>query len=239
MIFAAGFGKRLGALSQDNPKPLMDINGKAILEIVVDNLKAAGVDEIVVNTHYLPEKIRDYAARRNNFGIKLHFIFEPQILGTGGGLKNAEAHFADCDEFFVHNADVYCELNLKKMLLAHKGSGAAATLAVMDRKTSRYLVFNDDSALIGWENPDENKSDIINDPSKGKRLAFSGIQIVSKSFFNFIRDETGQFSIIRGYMNAAKSGQKILGHRIDESFWIDIGTESQLFALRDRLARAP
>lgn len=237
MVFAAGFGKRLGALTQNNPKPLIDINGKAMLERVIENLKAAGVDEVVINTHYLPEKIKDYVAARNNFGIKVSLIYEPEILGTGGGLKNAEQYFRDSQDIIVHNADVYCDLNLKRMLLVHRSSGAAATLAVMDRKTSRYLVFNDRSEMIGWENPEENKSDLVSSAA-GSRLAFSGIQIVSRTFFDFLRGEQGEFSIIRGYLNAIKAGQKVLGHRIDDTFWIDVGTESSLHALREKLARA-
>lgn len=236
MIFAAGFGKRLGALSASLPKPLVDVNGKAIIELVVENLKRAGVDELVINLHYLSDKIKEYFKTKANFGLKVTFLYEPEILGTGGGLKNAEKQLIDGGPFIVHNADVYCDADLSKLVTAHKNSQALATLAVMERKSSRYLVFDENDCLAGWENPEENLSNILNPDNSGQRLAFSGIQVLSPELFEFLRPETGQFSIIRAYMNAAKAGKKIMAHRIDNNHWVDIGTPQTLEALRVKLS---
>ncbi len=235
MILAAGFGKRLGELTKETPKCLIEVGGKTMLEHVIEKLKSAHVTSLVINLHHLSEKVRSYCKSKNNFGLHIDFTLEQEILGTGGGVKIAETYLSENESFYVYNADVYSEIDLLEMARLHKKEKAISTLAVMKRDTSRYLLFGKDETLKGWENPKENKSNLIGTDKNLDRLAFTGIQIVSREIFSYMRDEKTPFSIITSYINAAMASKKVLGFRADNSFWIDVGTPETLKSLRDRL----
>lgn len=232
MILAAGLGTRLGKLSEQLPKCLMPIGHTTLLEHVVDRLKAVGVSEVVINLHYLPEQVKTYVREKKNFGIAVNFSLEPNILGTGGGLKQAQGFFGEKDPIIVHNADVYCEFDLSELIKAHSQHQAIATLAIMKRNTERALLFNSNCELVGWDNKGTEKNMIL---GAGERFGFSGIQIVSPRIFEFMRNEAGSFSIITTYMEAARAGESVRGYDLGGNFWIDAGTPERLEELRTRL----
>lgn len=155
------------------------------------------------------------------------------MLGTGGGLKKASGYFSDGADFFLYNADIYCDLDLRAMLESHRKRSALATLGVMDRKTSRYLVFDNDGRLLGWNNPDSQENRLIGNASisSGVNLAFSGIHVISPRLFSFMDEDDGSFSIIRSYVRAAEAGELIGAFRIDKNFWVDVGTPEKLSEL--------
>jgi MurNAc alpha-1-phosphate uridylyltransferase len=232
MILAAGLGTRLGKITDATPKCLVNIGGKTLLEAVVENLQRAGVQEIVINLHHLAAQVQTFVEQRKNFGLRIHFSHEPQILGTGGGLKQARQWLGE-ENFFVHNADIYSTVNLQALRTAHEKSGAIATLAVMKRETDRALVFTQHGNLVGWDNAKENKSDLL---GQGERFGFSGIQIVSPKLFEFMEQEQGSFSIIRPYMKAARAGLDIKAFEMTDAYWIDAGTPERLEKLRSDIA---
>ena len=100
MILAAGYGKRLGNLTKDTPKPLIEVKGKALIDFHIDKLIAIGCEKIVINVHYLAEKIINHVSAKYIDAIDIIFSHEENILGTGGGIKNAVKHF-DQDDFLV------------------------------------------------------------------------------------------------------------------------------------------
>ena len=107
MILAAGLGTRLGALTKDRPKALMPIDTqRTILDVVVERLRSAGVTELIINLHYRGELIRKHVQEKGAYGIKVQFSEEPEILGTGGGIRNVESFFKGANYFLVHNCDV-------------------------------------------------------------------------------------------------------------------------------------
>ncbi len=103
MVLAAGFGARMKPLTDTTPKPLLPINGRAMLDIALDHLKGAGVRRVIVNGHYLADQIKHHLATRQD--IETIFLFEPAILDTGGGVKNALAYFGD-KPFFLLGGDM-------------------------------------------------------------------------------------------------------------------------------------
>ena len=236
MILAAGLGSRLGALTADTPKCLMKIGEKTILEYVVENLKKAGVNSIVINLHYLAPVVKEFIHKKNSFDIEILFTYEAELLGTGGGVKNAR-HFMDNEELFlVHNADVYTTLDLASMVNAHRECESLVTLGVMDRSTSRPLIFDADNQLAGWKSIENNVGDAIADAGAVFPLAFSGIQVLSPGIFKYMETQSGAFSIIRTYMHAARASERIRAYRMDSAYWIDIGKPNQLEELRSRIA---
>ena len=104
MILAAGFGKRLGDITKNTPKPLVEIGNTCCLDISVNALKQAGFKRIIINTHYLAEQIAEHVKRYNDLEIILSY--EPVLLETAGGIRNVLAEF-DSKPFVVANADMY------------------------------------------------------------------------------------------------------------------------------------
>lgn len=112
MILAAGFGKRLGHLTQSTPKPLIKVKGQPLIKYHISKLLAADYSQIVINTHYLSDEIINYVENEFNNDPRIIFSIEKEILGTGGGIKKALHHFGN-DDFLVLNSDIYSDLDYK------------------------------------------------------------------------------------------------------------------------------
>ena len=154
MILAAGLGTRLRPLTDDRPKALVEIDGRTMLEITLSRLRNFGVREVIINVHHFADMILDYLKANDNFGMRIEVSREDVLLDTGGGLKKAAYFFLgdSCrseEPFIVHNVDVLSTIDLRRMVQFHTENQALATLAVQDRKTSRYLLFDDQLQLCG------------------------------------------------------------------------------------------
>ena len=112
MILAAGFGKRLGHLTQSTPKPLIKVKGQPLIKYHLSKLLAADYSQIVINTHYLSDEIINYVKNEFDNDPRIIFSIEKEILGTGGGIKKALHHFGN-DDFLVLNSDIYSDLDYK------------------------------------------------------------------------------------------------------------------------------
>lgn len=234
MIFAAGKGMRLKPLTDHTPKALVKINNVPMLEINIKKLIAIGVREMIINVHHLADQIIDFLNSNDNFGIRIEISDETnELLDTGGGLKKASWFFDDNEPFFLHNADVISNINLLDMLKYHIKNNALATLAVRERKSSRYFIFNDNLNLCGWENTKTNERIITNFCNKTKNLAFSGIHIINPTIFNYLNDEK-IFSIVQSYIDVSKD-ECIKAYRHDNSFWFDIGESNKLRSAEEYL----
>ncbi len=228
MILAAGRGTRLRPLTDRVPKALVEVHGMPMLEHVARRLIDAGADRLIVNTHHLGEQVQNFIAERNIPGVEW-FISkeETEILDTGGGLLAAQQFFSKDAPFFLHNVDVLCNADLSAMYRAASKSDALATLAVMERDASRYLLFDEDG-LCGHGNRETGVERYAREPrGETQQLGFSGIHVISPRIFNHIQED-GAFSIITLYMRLAAEGKAILPWRIDEAEWIDIGTPEKL-----------
>ncbi len=235
MIFAAGLGTRLKPLTDHMPKALVPVAGKPMLEHVIDKLKAAGFDEIVINVHHFAQQIIDFVKAKDNFGIQIWISDETEeLLDTGGGIKKA-AHFFD-EPFLVHNADILSNVDLKALYEHHIASGNDATLLVSPRKTVRYLLFNEGNRLCGWVNKDtlQTKPEgFVYQPEIQKEYAFGGIHIISPTLFNYMGDEwTGKFSIMDFYLKTCGIA-KLGGYAKEDLQLIDIGKPDTLAKAED------
>ena len=235
MIFAAGVGSRLGSITKDLPKCLVEAGGQTMLEHVVERLKSAGVRAIMINLHHHADQICAFVKSRNSFGIDVQFSNEETLLNTGGGLKAAQDFFSDQKDFFVHNCDVYSDIDLAVLLRAHRQHQAIATLAVMRRKSDRQLVFDQQLNLLGWRNLLNGQEQLSSSAADTISAAFSGIQVVSPALFQTMQQQSGSFGIISSYLLAVERGQSVKGSLFDNSFWIDIGTPEKLQELQLRL----
>lgn len=227
MIFAAGVGSRLKELTRDTPKCLMEVGGKTMLEHVVDRLKAAGVTGVAINVHHHADKVTRFVQERNNFNLEVVISHETTLLDTGGGLKKVASFFSGEDAFLIHNADIYSTFDLSHLVKSHRAHNAVATLAVMARDSRRGLYFDPAYHLVGWTGEES-------PPDSSALLNFSGISVASHEIFSHMGSED-VFSIIKTFLAAARTTQRVWGERIQDAEWTDIGTPEQLEALRKRL----
>ncbi len=227
MILAAGLGTRLRPLTDDRPKALVEINGRTLLEITLDRLRSFGVSEVIINVYHFADMIRDYLKTNNNFGMRVEVSREEVLLDTGGGLKKAAYFFvgdstSSEEPFIVHNVDVLSTIDLRRMVQFHSDHQALATLAVQDRKTSRYLLFDGQLLLCGRRAGNDKEHELVRAAERSQALAFSGIHIISPRLLRMMSEE-GAFSIITTYLRLAGQGEKIVAFRADEYYWRDLG----------------
>jgi NDP-sugar pyrophosphorylase family protein len=228
MILAAGLGTRLKPLTGDRPKALVTVAGRTLLQITLERLRTFDVKEVIVNTHHYAEMIQEYLTANQNFGMRIEISREPTLLDTGGGLKNAAWFFLnstnESDEpFILHNVDIISTIDLASVVRFHIEHSALATLAVQDRETSRYLLFDDHGQLR-----DRSATRAVEDADLHP-LAFSGIHIISTEIFNKMPEE-GAFSIIDAYLHLAAQGERIIAYRADDCYWRDLGRPGSLIA---------
>lgn len=202
-VFAAGLGTRLKPLTDDKPKALVTVNDKTLIDIVIDNLSSQGINQFVVNIHHFADMIvKSLSARKN-----VAFSDERALLcDTGGAIKHARELLGN-DTFLVHNVDIISNFSLGFMLEHHK-EDRLATLLVSARKTSRYLLFDQEMRLVGWmnETTGEIKTPFENlDVDKCIKLAFSGIHLINPKIHTIMNGWPDKFSIIDFYLdNAAR-----------------------------------
>ncbi|HEY7352154.1 MAG TPA: nucleotidyltransferase family protein [Terriglobales bacterium] len=232
MVLAAGLGTRLRPLTNDRPKALVEVAGRTLLEITLSRLRKFGVREVIINVHHLAKMIEDYLRENRNFGMHIELSREEELLlDTGGGLKKAGYFFQDQtgreEPFILHNVDVISNIDLNEMLKCHLKHEALATLALHDRQTSRYLLFDDDLQLCGRKAGRDGKSEFVRQVSHPRQLAFSGIHIVSPRLISMITEQ-GVFSIIQTYLRLAAAGERISAFRADEYYWRDLGKSENI-----------
>src|SRR5947199_572299 len=176
MILAAGLGTRLRPLTNDRPKALVKVAGKTLLEITLRRLTECGIREVIVNVHHFADMVVDYVKQHDNFGLRLEISREDVLLDTGGGLQKAGWFFQGDDEPFVlHNVDVISTIDLHRMLEFHEQSKALATLAVQDRQTSRYLLFDPHNRLCGRRTGPGGTPEMVTTAPHTEALAFSRV----------------------------------------------------------------
>ena len=225
MVLAAGLGTRLRPLTNDRPKALVEVGGRTLLEITLTRLREFGIHNVIINVHHYADMVMARVKAAGNFGMQIEFSREEILLDTGGGLKKAAWFLqnAQNDEpFILHNVDVLSTIDLAQMVQFHKAKKALATLAVHNRKTSRYLLFDEHAQLCGRRFVNEQKTELVRRAERMTELAFSGIHVISPRIFSLLTED-GVFSIVPAYLRLAALGEKILAFPADEYYWCDLG----------------
>lgn len=263
MIFCAGLGTRLKPLTDTMPKALVPMAGKPLLQWQVEKLRDAGITDIVVNVHHFPDMIIDAVRANDGWGANIRISDErDQLLDTGGGLRKAwrEGLLPASEPVLACNVDILSNINLPELIHTYtsssllpcggrSGGGLPSLLVVSERQTQRYLLFDEQNYLCGWTNiatgeikPSSLQSSIINPQSSIKRLAFSGMQILSPEVFEYmdsVASEKGdKFSLIDFYLQILNPQSSIInlkayvpsGYRMMDVGKIDQITEAELFA---------
>jgi len=227
MILAAGLGTRLRPLTNDRPKALVEINGRTLLEITLARLRSFGVNEVIVNVHHFADQLVDYLRAHANFGMRIEVSREDELLDTGGGLKKAAWFFQEDSTnehapFLLYNVDVLSNIDLSRMLDTHNDTRALATLAVQNRSTSRYLLFDDHNRLCGRRAGRDGTLELVRPCPSPRALAFSGIHVISPRLLPILT-ERDAFSIVTSYLRLAAQEENIQAFPADDYYWRDLG----------------
>lgn len=232
MVLAAGLGTRLRPLTNGCPKALVEVAGRTLLEITLTRLRSFGINDVIINVHHFADLILDYLKAHDNFGMRVAVSREDVLLDTGGGLKKAGYFFLNDSgrseqPFILHNVDVISTIDLLHMVQFHSESRALATLAVQDRQTSRYLLFDGNLQLCGRRTGRDGESELVRSSAQTQALAFAGIHVISPRLLPIMKEE-GAFSIVNSYLRLASQGEKIQAFRADEYYWRDLGRPEDL-----------
>lgn len=186
MILCAGYGTRLGSLTEELPKPMLPINERPMLEYIIANLARCGFDDIAVNLHFKPQVIREYFGDGEDFGVRITYSYEPELLGTAGGVKCMEEFFSQGDCFLVHYGDVLTNQDFSAMLRFHREKDAMGTLLLHRRAKSNSVVEMDESGRVSLflERPPEHVLE-----GRGETWVNSGVCILNREVFSLIRKD--------------------------------------------------
>ena len=216
IVLSAGYGTRLWPLTEDRTKPAIPILGKPLVGYVAEYLAGFGIDEIVVNLHHRPDSVRKALGDGGQFGVKLHYVEEPVILGTSGALDNANEYFHD-DTFVVVNGKIITDIDLSRALQTHRQHDALATLVLLpNSRRELFSVVNTHDGLItgfgGMPKPgDENP------------LMFTGIQIFEPRIFDYIPKGVFSHSTTDVFPKAIANGERIAAH-VAAGQWRELST---------------
>lgn len=223
-IFAAGLGTRLKPITDVLPKALVPVGGKPLIEHVSAKLKAAGIDEVVVNVHHFADKVEEWAAAQEILKVEISDERE-QLLETGGAVLHARRYLEGCGQFLIHNVDILSDVDLE-WLGSQVRPDALATLLVSDRKTSRYLLFEPGTMrLVGWKNESTGEIKPAGaglDESKCLKFAFSGIHVMSDKVFEAMEGYPSRFPVMDFYLDKCRS-YNIYGVLAEQLNLIDVG----------------
>lgn len=240
MIFAAGLGTRLKPFTDSHPKALLPIAGKPLLQWQIEQLRAAGITDIVVNVHHFAEQIISYL-QAHDFGFHIRISDErAALLDTGGGLRKAmheTAAATDDSPWLVCNVDILSTIRLPQFIQSHRPEDLA-TLVVSQRQTQRYLLFDIDRRLKGWTNitTGEYRPQTLSTDTaiQYQQYAFSGMQIVSPRLLNFMdelaKEKGDKFSLIDLYLAICEHHpEEVLRAYIPADYrMMDVGKTAQL-----------
>ncbi|HVN59445.1 MAG TPA: nucleotidyltransferase family protein [Bacteroidales bacterium] len=236
MIFAAGTGTRLGGITGNIPKALVEINGKSILRLAVEKIASYGFTEIIVNVHHFADMVEKEIGVLAAEGFNITVSDERDLLlETGGGLYKAREFFGK-EPFLMYNADILTTLDLDILFEYHVRKGGIATLAVADHGHSRVFITGENGIVCGWQNSFTGEKIISREiPGNTSLVSFSGIHIADPEIFSFMQE--GIYSMTTLYLKIAGT-RKIFTLRHDQDYWADIGTPEELEKARLYFSRS-
>jgi NDP-sugar pyrophosphorylase family protein len=225
MIFSAGLGTRFKPWTDQHPKALAIVNGKSLLQRNIEYLQGFGIFDVIVNVHHFASQVTEAIEKNNGWGSAVQISDETgMLLETGGGLLKAKPLFKPGETFLSCNVDILTDLDIRKLLAAHKEKEALVTFGVTTRKTTRYLLFDQEDRLCGWRNTKTNEEIIVRPNDVLIPKAYSCVVAYEYEIFRLMEEKgfKGKFSLIDVYLSLAGS-HLIMGYDHTGDRFVDVG----------------
>ena len=223
MILAAGLGTRLRPLTLSRPKVLMPVQNRPLLHWLLDYLRGAGAEAVILNAHHLSDILAAHLAS-HDFRIPVQVREESALLGTGGGIRNV-ADFWDARPFVVMNGDILSAIDLQGVIRGHLQSQAVATLVLTDEPRFNQVQVAGDGRIVAFK---------AGQPASS--LAFTGIQVVSPEVLDVIPPQ-GASSIIQSYERLIAGGRRVMAHVVRDEYWRELGEVGRYLAVHQEFSR--
>lgn len=222
-ILAAGLGTRLRPLTHSIPKALLPVLNRPLLGLLLAQLEAAGFTQVAVNTHHLADMVQQFLGEKGPWGLHLQVSQEPEILGTGGGLKKLGGILGE-GPFLALNGDILTDLDLAAIYHRH-GPGAISTLVLHDCPPYNNVWLAEGLvAGIGAAPPG----------CAGPPLAYTGIQVVGRDMFKYLPAH-GYYDLVTAWREALAAGERLAALVVSGHFWQDLGSPLGYLAAHQRL----
>ena len=213
-ILAAGFGTRLRPVTFTLPKPLVPLCNRPLIGWAVESFLAAGIRDLIVNLHHLPEPMQKYLREEYAGRAEFHFSIEDEILGTGGGVRRVRPQLEGEEEFFLVNGDTVQFPNWDALRAARREKNALAALTLRhppqgDKFTAVYL---DDGLVTGFGK------------GHGEALMFAGSHVISTRLVDYLPDREFSGIVEHAYQPVLDAASETIAGVVDDGLWFDIGT---------------
>ncbi|HJS56230.1 MAG TPA: sugar phosphate nucleotidyltransferase [Chitinophagaceae bacterium] len=225
MIFAAGLGTRFKPWTDKHPKALAPVNGKSLLQRNIEYLRQYGIKDVAVNVHHFADQLIEAIIKYKGWGSRVTISDErDELLETGGGLLKAKEFFIPGDKFITCNADILTDLDINNLVSYHTQKKALITFGVTQRKTSRYLLFDENDRLCGWRNIKTGEDKISTRKDQYFEKAYSCVVVFEYDIFRLMEEKgfTGKFSLIDVYLTLAAE-HPIFGYDHTGDRLVDVG----------------
>ncbi|MBT6178902.1 MAG: NDP-sugar synthase [Deltaproteobacteria bacterium] len=224
-ILAAGFGKRMLPITEHTPKPLLPVGNLPLIGYAIKLLAHHGITEVIVNVHHLAAKCQEYLGDGSDYGVKITYSVEEEILGTGGGLRRMREELSD-STFVVVNSDTLIDVDLGAAIEQHRESEALATMVVRqgDDQEDYGQIEIDEAGRIGRILGQGELQEGL------KSVMFTGVQILEPEFLDFIPPDVETCIVRYGYIKALANGSKLMSF-MNDGFWADAGTPERYFGV--------
>jgi mannose-1-phosphate guanylyltransferase len=224
-VLAAGLGTRLLPLTNIRPKPLFPVLNRPLLGLVLAQLETAGAFQVAVNTHHLADQVHDFL-RSEPWSFQLSVSHEPEILGTGGGLRQLGQILRE-GPFLAINADILTDLDLAEVYRAHRPE-AVSTLVLHDCPPYNNVWVAGDAVVGIGAAPPGGGTDV-------KPLAYTGVQVVAPGMMKYLPLAGQPADLVQTWREAMAAGERLAGLTVRGHFWQDLGTPEHYLAAHQRL----
>lgn len=222
MLLAGGMSTRLYPLTRQIPKPLVPVAGEPISAHILRYLRSYGIEDVAINVHYHAEQIQEAFGDGSRYGVRLHYLLEPKLMGSAGAVKQMEGFFSD-GTFIVIGCDILTDANLDELVAFHRSRKAEATIALshMDDVEQYGVVITDaDGRIVDFQEK----------PAKGTERAHeinTGIYCFDPKLF--ARIPAGEFIDFGKdvFPQMQREGAAFYGTPMPSAYWCDIGTPSE------------
>ena len=222
-VLAAGLGTRLRPLTSVRPKPLLPIFGKPVVTFALDHLRSIGVESFVINTHHLAPQFDDFFSSGEYAGCPVKLVYEPDVLETGGGIKNAEQWIGD-EPFIVYSGDIFTDIDIGALVEEHFTQKNDVTLALRKTGLSTSIALKDRRIV-----------DIRGKYGQPGEYDFANVSVWNPGIFQRI-PAGKKISFVPVLVDWIAQGGRIGGLALEDRQWFNIGSRNEYLAVHRYIA---